>query len=809
MTDFSKGVALAATAVGLVLTTPAFAQDASVAGDAGDIVVTARRVEERLQDVPISITVFNQEQLAQRNIVNSTDLATYTPSLAVNQRYGADKASFSIRGFTQDPNTATTVAVYFADVVAPRLQSSIGGGNGAGVGSMFDLQNVQVLKGPQGTLFGRNTTGGAILLVPQKPTDRLEGYVEGTIGNYDEKRVQAVINLPLADTFKVRLGVDRNERDGFIKNRSGIGPDNFSDVNYTAARLSIEANLTPDLENYTVATYSRSNTNGYVGKFVYCTAAAALANRPVCQQIQRASALGYGYYDVENSVANPFVKSTTWQIINTTTWKASDTLTVKNIVSYGEAREKYSFNLDGDNVPIPFVVTYPGPHRGEGSQSTVTEEFQLQGGGDRLTWQAGGYMERSAPIGSQEQYTQLLANCTNPYTFQCTPGTGGNMGVKRDNYRYHTYAAYAQATYKFTDQLSLTAGIRETWDYTRVDADNIRVLVSPAGPTAYSCARVTLPAASQNADLLVNGLCTRSFVSESKRPTWLLDVDYKPTENLMVYARYARGYRAGGVNEGNVGLERWQPEKVDDYELGVKTSFHGAVSGAFNLTGFWNEFSNQQTQVQISGCTLATNPACHVGNVGISGIQNIGKSRMRGIEADGSLSFGAFRLDAGYAFLDAKVVAASVPFCDSTQYDCAHAVFLLPGSRLTFSPKNRLTVTGTYTLPVDEKIGRISLGATFTHTDHQFTFHSDDAAFALGQIPYNAGIMPATNLLNLNFDWKDVGGTPIDFSLFATNVTNQKYWVSITSSITSLAAESVLTGEPRMFGARLKYKFGQ
>ncbi|MBV1686885.1 TonB-dependent receptor plug domain-containing protein [Novosphingobium sp. G106] len=190
--NLRRNIALAATAMGVVLTTPAFAQDTG----GSDIVVTARRVEERLQDVPISITVFNQQQLSNRNIVNSADLATYTPSLAVNSRYGPDKAAFAIRGFSQDLNTVPTVAVYFADVVAPRLQSNIQSGNGAGVGSMFDLQNVQVLKGPQGTLFGRNTTGGAILLVPQKPTDKLEGYVEGTAGNHDQWRVQGVINIP-------------------------------------------------------------------------------------------------------------------------------------------------------------------------------------------------------------------------------------------------------------------------------------------------------------------------------------------------------------------------------------------------------------------------------------------------------------------------------------------------------------------------------------------------------------------------------------------------------------------------------------
>src|SRR5690606_1613647 len=122
-----------------------------------------------LQDVPISITVFNQQALAQHNIVNATDLVAYTPSLSSTNILGSTTTTFAIRGFNQDLNTEPTVGVYFADVVAPRGPAAgQNAGDGAGAGAFFDLQNVQVLKGPQGTLFGRNTTGGAVLLVPQK-----------------------------------------------------------------------------------------------------------------------------------------------------------------------------------------------------------------------------------------------------------------------------------------------------------------------------------------------------------------------------------------------------------------------------------------------------------------------------------------------------------------------------------------------------------------------------------------------------------------------------------------------------------------
>jgi iron complex outermembrane recepter protein len=234
----------------------------SDAGTLGEIVVTARRVEERLQDVPISITVFNQEELSNRNVVTAGDLAVYTPSLSVTNIFGADNVSFAIRGFVEAVDTTPSVGVFFADVVAPRANGGITAGNGAGPGSFFDLENVQVLKGPQGTLFGRNTTGGSILLVPQKPTGDFEGYIEDSVGNYGMERIQAVVNAPLDDNVRFRFGVDHQSRDGYLNNLSGIGPSDFANVNYTSLRGSMVIDITPNLENYTIATWSDSGTHG-------------------------------------------------------------------------------------------------------------------------------------------------------------------------------------------------------------------------------------------------------------------------------------------------------------------------------------------------------------------------------------------------------------------------------------------------------------------------------------------------------------------------------------------------------------------
>ena len=302
----------------------------SEAASLTEIIVTARRFEERLQDVPISITVFNQEQLTSRNIVNSQDLALYTPSLSANNNFGSQNASFAIRGFVQDIGTQPSVGVYFADVVAPRGASpNIPIGDGAGPGTFFDLQNVQVLKGPQGTLFGRNTTGGAILVVPQKPTSSLEGYIEGSVGNYDMKRIQAVVNLPLSDNFRLRLGVDHQQRNGYENNDSGVGPPKLNDVDYTAVRVSLVADITPNIENYTILSYLLSDTNGEVQKVVGCNPSTNPANffgQLACLQLQQEQAKGAGFYTVQSDLTNPDTRLQQVQAINTTTWRASDAL---------------------------------------------------------------------------------------------------------------------------------------------------------------------------------------------------------------------------------------------------------------------------------------------------------------------------------------------------------------------------------------------------------------------------------------------------------------------------------------------------
>ncbi len=854
------GLLVGVSSIGFYAASPALAQDAADGSSSSDIIVTARRTEERLQDVPISITVFNQQQLTNRNVATATDLATATPSLSVNQRFGAEKASFAIRGFNQEGTTAPTVGVYFADVVGIRAQSGTTGGNSVGAGSFMDLQNVQVLKGPQGTLFGRNTTGGAILLVPNKPTDKLEGYVEGTLGNYDAKRVQGALNIPLADTFKVRIAVDRNKRDGFMKNMSGVGADSFQDLDYFAGRLSIVADLTPDLENYTIATYSDSHSTGLGSRIVACNPNAvgvtALTASAACDQIARAKARGDGPLTSDVSNPDPYLRIKQWQVINTTTWKAGDNLTIKNIMSYGEYQERTKFNLYSDNfsvsaldpspfpgdprrgfllsrispclntlgcnalgqplpgstplfaaagTPFQYVVLNPTANQDNARQAAFTEELQLQGdaASGRLKYVVGGYWERATPMGWNAGHTSVFLDCASPELTQCgnNPFFIGSITDSRNKYTFDNKGIFAQASFDVTEKLAVTVGGRYTFDkiFAQAETTDINFLPLNFGVSNRTCQdtiRFSGPGGVGKKVVTNPSDCHVNFIQKSSKPTWLIDLEYKPTTDLMVFAKYARGYRQGGLNVGAIGAEGWGPENVDDYELGLKTSFRGAVNGFFNITGFYNNFKDQQVNA-----SLLPKP----GQSGRQTIVNAGRSEIYGAEVDASATFfDSLRFDVGYTYLRTKIKELTLPTLPSNSPFSQVIATTAVGQELIFSPHNKLTVTGTYTLPLDESMGKVSLGATFTHTDKYFYDASGDTS-----IPEFLRVMPKSDVLNLNVNWDNVMGSPVSATFFMTNVTNQIYAVASGGGWSSAGFGDLYYGQPRMWGFRLKYKFGE
>jgi iron complex outermembrane recepter protein len=879
----SKSLLLLGTALNLIGPATAHAADTGVAAGADDveqIVVTARRREERLQDVPISITVFNQQQLSNNNVINASDLATYTPSLQVNTDFGSQNSSFAIRGFVQDPGTAPSVGVFFADVVAPRgATQEIQAGDGAGPGDFFDLQNVQVLKGPQGTLFGRNTTGGNILLVPQKPTDEFGGYVEGSFGNYDYLGGQGVINVPVNDQIRLRFGIDHESRDGYINNTSGVGPSDFDDVNYTALRASADIDITPDLEDYIVATYSHSDTNGDFQKMIACdphlssnTALLFATFANSCNQVTpgKPGFQGSGFYDGAQSLPDPSSKLTIWRVINTTTWSASDDLTVKNIASYAQLQDDFINPIFGTNFhtaagpgglpsfPVLFAADTPLPgNLPTANQATFTEEPQILGKAwdNRLTWQAGAYLEGSVPLSVFGAQNGVLADCTNPTTFDCYDAFGelitdegivpkgtavGKINSTAGLTTTNDYALYTQETYALTDELKLTGGYRYTWDRMANTSREITYDVGyplalngssppyqvggplPAMVTGANCTNPTAPgyqAAGYGTGPVPASACVVKLKELSNAPTWLLDLDYTPADDVLIYAKWARGYRQGIINEGiQAPYDIAGPEKVDDYEGGFKTSYEFAgVSGTFDADGFYNDFRNQQLLLGFNGnpCYQVVNGTCIPSPVGpAEAAVNAAKSRIAGAELDATLvPYEGMSFQLGYTYLATDILAsrqfASPP---GSLYQISGPQ--KPGDVLPLAPKDKVSFTAAYTLPVDDSIGKITLSATFVHTDSMLTSYADAGLTDTVNgktVPSplaGLGTLPPTNILDININWNQVLGKPIDLSFFATNVTGDQYYTYVAGLGSSVGFEVASLGAPTFYGVRIRYHFG-
>jgi iron complex outermembrane receptor protein len=809
--------------------------------------------------------------LDSKNVSSIRELASYTPGLAVNNRYGADNTTFTIRGFYQEQRSFATVGVFFADVVAPRGSGATFGGDGAGPGALFDLQNVQVLKGPQGTLFGRNVTGGAVLLVPQKPKDKFEGYVEGGLGNYDMKRLQAVINVPLGDNMRARLGFDHMDRLGYLKNGGNFGDGSvgkhrgLGDVNYWAGRASLVWDVTPDIENYTIGTYTHSQSNGVIPKVIKAYPCSGTATPPCpassnqaffgnesVAQIAREAPLGF--WSVSNRLPDSHAISEQWQVINTLTWTASESLKVKNILSYGEFRGTTNLDLFGNYSLLPGVVygaetglqvrgfafTHDNSDTGRtNSQSSFVAELQFQGtpADGRFTWQAGGYLEMNDPIGFSGVQTASFTGCTDVASYSCLPasalggptfpaGTGagtisggtGSYSVQKTKFR--DYAFYAQGSYKLTDQFTLTGGVRYTWDKMRTLLINETVVFTPnianlkfgcsnfktPGPNFVPVVNVAVPSTYPYPFSERLNRCQQNLEKNTKAPTWLIQADYKPIEEVMLYAKWTRGYRQGGLAIfGPDPIQPYDKEKVDTYEIGAKASWRGAVPGSFNISGYRSDLSNQQLQLGVS-----CNPNFPNFTVICSGnatIINAGKSRIQGFEAELNVSpFQGLQLNAAYGYIDAKLLSFVLPTvpppfnvitpplakgCTGPQCD------VIANS----GPPHQLVLGGNYTLPLPQALGKFTVGGTWV-------YQSRRRIVADGVPGSGNGIAPSSRVLNLNATLENLGGYPVDVSGFVTNVTNEHVILQINENQIR-GFVSAIVGEPRMWGVRVKYRFGQ
>jgi len=487
--------------------------------ESNTIIVTARRREESILDVPLAVNVVTGEQLAEANITQLGDIARVVPALFIAPVAGRTNVlNFSIRGqndlggsITSDP----AVGVYFADAVQTRPQG--------GARAFYDIASIQVLKGPQGTLFGRNFTGGAVLIQPVVASpDAFSGYVQGTYGNYDRRELQGAVNVPLSDNAAIRIASNLTRRDGFITNIT-TGTRLRNDRS-NSVRGSFYYSPSDEFENVAIVDYfeGRNFGGGFAPTFVN-----PAVNQPFNTAASRLAVLarqqGRSVFEVEETNDSPSTSSNLG-FTNTTTFDFISGATIKNI--FGLRRVRSSDFVD-EGFPQPLVdVGSALRHR------QISEELQVSGSAiaGRLDYIVGGYFFWETGV-----QTGRVA------TF------GGRQRISVADAVNESKSVFAQFDYEIVPKLSVTAGGRYTWDRRQLDLN------------------VTAP----NGAVLVDAQRKVSF----SEPTYTLSLNYKPTKDSLLYLATRRGYRSGGFNSGAVtpaALNLIEPEVVTDIELGGK-----------------------------------------------------------------------------------------------------------------------------------------------------------------------------------------------------------------------------------------------
>lgn len=706
-----------------------------------DIVVTARRREEQLQDVPVAITALGGEALEQRGIRAVEDLRSSVPSLNLTAQR-RDEANFYLRGQgpgVQNPGQRnfTSVATYFAEVP---IEVS-------GPGVFYDIASVQVLKGPQGTLFGRNTTGGAVLFEPNRPTMDTSGYIKGSVGNYDYRELEGALNFAVVpEILAIRLAGNIAKREGFTQ--SVITGQKLDGRDYYGFRGSVLFTPGDSLENLLIIDgrdKDQSGTSAILRQYRPNVAfAAALA--PLLAQQQQ---IGPRRTLIPELI---FERQNTFGVTNKTTWEVSDNLTLKNIISYRRIRTDRGSDYDGTPFPTLYNLSARPHQKWQSGLEQFTEEFQLQGQlpSISLNYILGAYYERAKPGYPQE----LRQNAF------------GTLTIRQTDSDDKSSALFAHAELEVAPGLQLSGGFRYTWDRRRASSS----LFNATGVCTQRVPPVVGPT-----------VCPDRASAKFDAPTYDATIQYKVSNGALIYAAYRHGYKSGGVNlpTPGPGFSTFDPEFVDEYEVGVKVDWDVGIPLRTNLAAFIDKYKD----IQLSLATVLPS-----GGI-VSLVRNAPKATNKGIEFETTIvPFDGFTLNGFVSYLDAHS-DVTVPGTSA-----------IKGRQTAFQPRWKYGFNVSAAVPVAESVGQLTLNMDFSW---QSRVNTNDTS------PLLDTNYPAYGLLNVRLALADIGGSGLEASLFANNLTNNSYILGGFPLGDAIGFDSVLYGEPRMFGASLKYSFGR
>ena len=746
---------------------PVTAQDRAEASEPaglGDIVVTAQRRSERLQDIPLSVTAATDADLARARITDVSRMQFLTPGLTWGQQ-GSD-AFPAIRGVRTQLVSAQSdpvVGYYIDGIYQSRTQQQSF--------PFFDVARVEVQRGPQGTLYGRNTFGGNVSVITQQPGDEIAAGVNASAGNYDLRHIDGFVNLPLGDTAGFRVAAYHSEHDGYVKSSTTPGLT-LGDENQTAVRASFRAEPAPGLKINLTGAYWRRNDNGggaygykIVGTLVDpATGQRSILGKPyaVNPTVRNGSVIVAGV-DIGVPVSGdawtnqwdyqPFSRLNEKYVSGQISYDLGS-VTLKSISGYNHFRSNRSADLDQSSIvfPAPGVTagfTASGLQAADTTAKSFTQEFQVasNGTGEALQWIAGAYY-------FHDQITELYSQV---YT---APSSTSNGTRSRTGIDTKAYALYGQATYALVpDVLKVIAGIRysaETKDY------DITNYTAPVRTWDFN----TRTAAAATGRAKFN------------KVTWRGGFEYKVAPRSLLYATVSTGFESGGINNNSSNAlipSSYAPQTVTAYEVGSKNVFDGGRIVA-NVSAFYNDFKN----LQITILDPQTN---------LSYYASAGAARSYGAELElKTMLAPGFHVDMTAALLNAKFTryVRPNPFGNTTTVNLAR-------NDVPMSPTLKTTTSVYY---------EADLGGAGTLTPHIDWLYSS----AYYATDYNTVLdrQKAYSLFDASLRWS----APDDkyyVEGFINNIGNKAVIYSATLGNSARIQSSY--SPPRLYGIRLGAKF--
>lgn len=713
-------VVLSVSAVGF----PAQAQDEAAKGSAQpvfeEILVTAQRREERLQDVPISVAVMSGVSLQDRNVAALDTLSQTVPGVWVAASGPSSNLFIRGVGSTGSQSFDQSVAIFIDEVYHGRSRMS--------TTSFLDLERVEILKGPQSTYFGNNAIAGALSLISRKPGDEFNGYVRALYGQHGHYALEGAVGGPLTDTFGMRMAATYNGYNGWIdnittgetvpeeENLGGRVTLAFNPLENLRATLKVEGvqhRLKGSAYTGAMQLFMCPPPQGWPGG--NCGAAASLGLPVGLDNDKSADAAGLSAGQVLSGAEG---------VLTVNYRNAGYTLT--SISALNNFRYHAFFSTSG--IPT-FTRNVDVPE----SFDQFSQELRIASPeGQRLEYLAGLYYQTGeVTTGNQNTFYSLTgAINTNPTYAPLIPYTpvADNISASQDE---DSYAVFGSVSWRVTDDLKLTGGLRGT----RVDKDYSRVYGFGSGRTLYG-GFDELPA---NLVPLAGALLRRSAIADSGSRSdqqWQpsASAQYQLRPGTMTYLSYTRGYKAGGFNfadsTGDSANVPFGPEKASAYEWGLKSQWLDDRL-LLNLSVFRNEISD--LQVGVVQVNFAT------GTV-VTLVKNAAEARSQGVEMEAQWLAGPnFRLQANVTYLNSEYSSYENAPPTVTRQVAGDRFQDLSGKPTTYAPEWSGTVTGTFTLPLS---GGYTLNAELTpfySSSYKMRDQAErvaDGRFAMGQDSY-------------------------------------------------------------------------